>query len=108
MTATKIALLKNWLESYRRKVGETPDFLEHQDWLRKEIQEINKPECNFHTSKLKNGVHTIMPKELQLFIPSLKELAQLEKNLILIPSIENISGKRIDKIIVESRTYIYS
>lgn len=97
--ADVVKTLKKWLESYRRKVGETPDFLEHQEWLRKEIQEFNKPECQFHNITLKNKVHKIFPKELQPFIPSQTELAHLEKHLDIHAQIEKISGKKIDKII---------
>jgi hypothetical protein len=98
--ADVVKTLKKWLESYRRKVGETPDFLEHQEWLRKEIQEFNKPECQYHIATLKKGVHTIIPKEIQPFIPSQQELAQLEKHLDIRAPIEKISGKKIDKLIV--------
>ncbi|BDC34452.1 hypothetical protein Noda2021_04100 [Candidatus Dependentiae bacterium Noda2021] len=94
-----VKTLKRWIDQYQNKVGKTAEFIEHRDWLRAEIQEFNKPECAHHIATTSNGVHTIIPKELQPFIPSQKEIAQLEKQLDIIPAIKKISGKEIDVLI---------
>lgn len=94
-----VKTLKKWIDQYQSKVGKTDDFIEHRDWLRTEIQEFNKPECAHHIATLSDGVHTIIPKELQPFLPSAKELAHFEKQLDIIPQIKKISGKDVDVLI---------
>ncbi|MFZ5954245.1 MAG: EndoU domain-containing protein [Candidatus Dependentiae bacterium] len=95
-----VKLLKKALDVLRNKYGKDSEaFLKMQEGVRKVIQELNKPECKYHIDTTTKGVHNIVPKELERFIPSAKELAELERLLDILDEIKKVSGKEVDKLI---------